>query len=268
MITDSNFHTHTTFCDGKSTPEEVVLSALDKNFRAIGFSGHSGPNFCTYKIRDLSGYKAEINRLKEKYKNDIEIYLGIEEEALTYFNREDYDYILGASHYVEKDGEYYPVDSSIEKFNKCIEVFGGDYLEFAKAYYERFLSYLNIRKPDMVAHFDLVTKFDEKNDIILSEDKKYREIALKYFKEAMKLDLIFEMNTGAISRGYRTMPYISEELLYELKKADGKVIINSDSHHKDTIAESFDLCESILKDVGFSYIYTIKKGEFVKVPLK
>ena len=26
----SNFHTHCTFCDGKNTPEEVVLSALEK----------------------------------------------------------------------------------------------------------------------------------------------------------------------------------------------------------------------------------------------
>ena len=268
MVTDSNFHTHTIYCDGKSTAEEVVSEAINKNFRAIGFSGHSGPDFCTYKIRDLSGYKAEIKRLKEKYKNDIEIYLGIEEEALSYFNREEFDYILGSSHYVEKNGEYYPVDSSIEKFNRCIEVFGGDYLEFSKAYYERFLSYLKVRKPDIIGHFDLITKFDEKNIYNLNEDKKYRQIALKYFKAAIKLDLIFEMNTGAISRGYRTTPYISTELLYELKKSEGKIMINSDSHQKDTIAHSFDLCESILKEVGFKEVYTINKGEFVKVPLK
>ena len=26
----SNYHTHTTFCDGKNTAEEVVLSAIEK----------------------------------------------------------------------------------------------------------------------------------------------------------------------------------------------------------------------------------------------
>ena len=31
MIT-TNFHTHTVFCDGKSTPEEMVLAAIEKNF--------------------------------------------------------------------------------------------------------------------------------------------------------------------------------------------------------------------------------------------
>ncbi len=36
----ANFHTHTVFCDGRNTPEEVVLSAIEKGFSAIGFSGH------------------------------------------------------------------------------------------------------------------------------------------------------------------------------------------------------------------------------------
>ena len=41
----TNYHTHTTFCDGKSTVEEIVLSALAKGFDAIGFSGHGFTTF-------------------------------------------------------------------------------------------------------------------------------------------------------------------------------------------------------------------------------
>ena len=33
-----DLHMHTTFCDGKNTPEEIVLYAIDKGFSAIGFS--------------------------------------------------------------------------------------------------------------------------------------------------------------------------------------------------------------------------------------
>ena len=36
-----NFHTHTTFCDGSHSAEEMVLSAIEKGFTALGFSGHS-----------------------------------------------------------------------------------------------------------------------------------------------------------------------------------------------------------------------------------
>ena len=37
----SNFHTHTCLCDGKDTPEELVLRALELGCPALGFSGHS-----------------------------------------------------------------------------------------------------------------------------------------------------------------------------------------------------------------------------------
>ncbi len=37
----SNFHQHTTFSDGKNTPEEVLQSALARGMEAIGFSDHS-----------------------------------------------------------------------------------------------------------------------------------------------------------------------------------------------------------------------------------
>ena len=40
-MTKANYHTHTTWCDGKDTPEAVVAAAIDKGFSAIGFSSHS-----------------------------------------------------------------------------------------------------------------------------------------------------------------------------------------------------------------------------------
>ena len=37
----SNFHTHTVFCDGADSPEELVLEALRLGCPEIGFSGRS-----------------------------------------------------------------------------------------------------------------------------------------------------------------------------------------------------------------------------------
>ena len=39
----ANYHTHTTFCDGTSTAEEMVQQALDLGFVALGFSSHVDP---------------------------------------------------------------------------------------------------------------------------------------------------------------------------------------------------------------------------------
>ena len=95
-------------------------------------------------------------------------------------------------------------------------------------------------------------------------DKKYEEISEKYLLAALKSDCIFEVNTGAISRGYRTTPYPHEKLLYVMKKNDGKLIINSDSHAADTIDCHFAESKKMLRDIGFTYVYTLKNGEFIK----
>ena len=81
----ANFHTHSTFCDGKNSIEEVVLSAIEKDFDVIGFSGHGYTDFdLTYCMKDVDGYISEVSRIKEKYKNKIEVYLGVEEDAFCY----------------------------------------------------------------------------------------------------------------------------------------------------------------------------------------
>ena len=70
----ANYHTHTTVCDGKNTPEETVLAALDGGFSALGFSSHGYTPFdLKYCMHDTEAYISEISRLKEKHKGKIVI---------------------------------------------------------------------------------------------------------------------------------------------------------------------------------------------------
>ena len=90
----ANYHTHSTFCDGKNTPEEIVLAAIDRGFSAIGFSSHGYTPFdLRYCMKDTDGYLREIRRLKDVYKQKIQIYLGLEEDAHAPANRADFEYI-------------------------------------------------------------------------------------------------------------------------------------------------------------------------------
>lgn len=261
----ANFHTHTVFCDGNNTAEEVVKSAIEKGFSAIGFSGHGYTEFdLRYCMKNTEGYIAEIKWLKEEYKNKIQIYLGIEEDAFCLVNRADFDYIIGSSHYFNIGDKYYPIDSNYDYFKECLRAYGGDIYTLANDYYSRFCDYINKIKPDIIGHFDLITKFDELDKSLFLMDKGYNEIAERYLKEALKADVLFEVNTGAISRGYRTTPYPNENLLYLLKKEGGRVILSSDSHSADTLDFAFVEAKKLLKDIGFQYVYTLYNNEFVK----
>ena len=262
----TNFHTHTTFCDGKGTPEEVVKAAIAEGFDAIGFSGHGYTEYdLRYCMKDIIGYIKEILRLKEAYRSKIEIYLGIEEDSRHINNRADFDYIIGSCHYaVSRDGQVSPIDSNYDYFNKSLSFFGGDELLLAEQYYSHFTSYINKRKPDIIGHFDLITKFDEKEKIRFLENEDYWKIAEKYTKEAMKSGSFFEVNTGLITRGFRTAPCPHERLLRIIYQGGGGVVLSSDSHAPDTLSAHFELAKSILRDIGFTYTYTLKNGSWIK----
>ena len=261
----TNFHTHTNLCDGDNTPEEMVKSAINNGFLSLGFSGHAYTDFdLSYCMKDTDAYIKEINRLKEKYKNKIQIYLGLEEDAGYLHDRNKFDYIIGSSHYLTHNGNFYAYDVSYDGFKEICKLFDNDYIKTAENYYERFCNYIITRKPDIIGHFDCITKYDELDEPVFRNNEKYRKMVENYLNVAIKSECIFEVNTGAISRKYRTNPYPDEHLLYILKKNNSKLILSSDSHAADTLDFYFEETRKILKDIGFEYVYALYNNEFIK----
>ncbi len=263
-----NLHTHTNLCDGNNTPEEMVLSAIDKGFDVLGFAGHGYTDHdLSYCMKDMDEYITIISMLKEKYKDKIQIYTGVEEDVTFLHNRKNYDYILGSNHYVIKDGKFYSIDHKKENFPQLLKLFDNDSLKLAENYYELLIDYVKKRKPDIIGHFDLITKYDETELGCYFNNEKYHKMAAKYLKEVIPCGCIFEVNSGAISRGYRTSVYPYENLLHILCKNDGKIILSSDCHSADTIDFYFKEMTYMLKNIGFKDRYVFYNNEFVKVSL-
>ncbi len=264
----SNYHTHTSFCDGSNTAEEMVVSGVDKGFSSLGFSGHGYTDFDTsYCMTDEDAYRTEILRLKDKYRDKIQIYLGTEEDATCLVDRDKYDYIIGSLHYFKINGIYYSVDLSYESMLDCINLMGGDAMALAENYYRAFCDYIVVRKPDIIGHFDLLTKYDEKYEPLFLGKNEYNRIAERYLKYAVSSGCIFEVNTGAISRGYRKTPYPYVNLLHILKKENAPIILSSDSHSTDGLDCAFAQTKELLKDIGFKDICTMSDGNFVKISI-
>ena len=265
----TNYHTHTTFCDGKGTAEEVVLAAIAEGFDAIGFSSHGYTEYdLRYCMKDVCGYITEIVRLREKYKGKIEIYLGIEEDSRHINNRADFDYIIGSCHYVTSpEGIPSPLDSNRDYFQKALSLFGGNELALAEEYYSHFTDYILKYKPDIIGHFDLLTKFSEKDFQIFLDDERYWKIAEGYTDKALRSGSLFEVNTGLITRGYRTSPCPAPRLLRRIFKGGGNVVLSSDSHAPETLSAYFDEARAILTDIGFKHAYALIGGKWQKYAL-
>ena len=257
----TNYHTHTTYCDGKNTCEEMVLSAIKNGMAEIGFSVHSPlPFYANWAIRQerLADYKSELLALREKYKDQIKIYIGIEQDYFSEIPTDDFDYVIGSVHYIYKNGEYLPLDLSADEVNSNIKKhYNGDALAYCEDYYDLVADVYDKTKCQIIGHFDLVTKFNEVMPLIDTNAKRYKNAVKKALNSLLKCPAIFEINTGAISRGYRTCPYPQEEILDIIAESKKPFVVNSDSHNVDTIA--FGIKEQIrmLRVCGYKYITSL-----------
>ena len=77
----------------------------------------------------------------------------------------------------------------------------------------------------------------------------------------------FEINTGAIARGYRKSPYPSVPIINYFKHLGLGAIITSDCHDKAMLDCGFDEATEILKLCGFSEKYILTDNGYIGVPL-
>lgn len=124
-----NLHTHSIFCDGKDTIEEMTLEAISKGFDILGFSGHGYLDVDISSMRDTSGYISEVERIKSKYASSIQIHLGIEEDMLGRISEKaPFEYVIGSKHFLGETA----VDYSKSVFDSLFESYSSDYKRCVK----------------------------------------------------------------------------------------------------------------------------------------
>ena len=260
-----NLHTHTSYCDGRDTPAEMVRGAIEQGFSSIGFSGHiylPFPQDYAMTHEATLAYQRDIKALKEQYKESFPIFMGIELDLYSDDDTSAYDYVIGSSHYTEKNGELFAVDLSFDTVKQDIrEAFGGDAFAYARSYYEGVVRLSRERAFDFVGHFDLLTKYRDREDLFDTDSPRYRNLALEALHAVKEKQDVFEINTGAISRGYRVTPYPDPFLLREMKEIGARIVLTSDCHDVRNLTCGFDACYELLRAHGFrSVLYLTSHG--------
>lgn len=271
MIPKVNLHTHTNFCDGRESAESMVKAAIAKDFVVLGFSGHSytahDEVYCMSKEGTMD-YIAEVVRLQKQYEDEIQIYLGVEQDFYASQDTSGFQYAIGSVHYVEKDGIYHPVDESARLFQRAIiEGFGGDAYAFTKAYYETISQIPEKFQIDIIGHFDLVTKFNDEHHFFDPLDKRYQDAAFSAIEALVPYEKPFEINTGGVYRGLCSQPYPQAMLLKEILRQNGKITFSSDSHDGDSIGFFFEEAGKIAREVGFKSSFVWTPNGYEEVPL-
>lgn len=245
-----DLHVHSVFSDGRDTPRDIVISAIEKGVKTLGFSDHSYTEFderyCIQRDKQAE-YIRTINELKNEFSDKIKILCATEQDFYSTAPTVGYDYVIGSVHYVLIDGEYIPVDETADILKQAADkYFSGDILSLCEAYFENVGEVYEKTECDIVGHFDLITKFNEQEQLFDENDPRYIRAYRKAVDKIIKDCKVFEINTGAISRGYRTTPYPSENIRSYIRQKGGKFILSSDSHQKETLCFEFDKFRNLL----------------------
>lgn len=267
-----NLHTHTIFCDGKNSAEEMVLAAIEKGFEVLGFSSHSLYPFArSWHIapRDFQFYETEILRLKEAYKDKIKILLGYEGDyypgvsipSKKYYKSHGLnpDYLIGSVHYIVSKKGVYSVDNKTDTVRQnLIQLYGdGEHFESVnakKAVCEYFAAEREMLKNadfEILGHPDLIRLRNTELHYFDEGESWYKKELKATVKAIKSAGIIVEINTGAIGRKLMDDVYPSEAFLELLYEEGIPICINADSHQTDTLDSAFDFAKQRAKKAGY-----------------
>lgn len=247
----ANYHTHTKRC-GHATGEdrEYVEAAIKSGIKILGFSDHTpyptGTDFKSgmrIQLEEAEGYFKSVTALKEEYKNDIQIYAGVEAEyfpehfdkLLEFMKPYPLDYMILGQHFIpdEEHGIYVGAPFTDRKM--------------VEAYTENVIAGIKTGRFLYVAHPDLP------NYIGADKDEVCGEAFHKICSVAKEYNIPLEINMlGHV----RNIQYPSELMFGIASEYKNDVVIGMDIHDPKHFgnAEAIKNCIRLAEKYGLNLL--------------
>ncbi|MFD2705734.1 histidinol-phosphatase [Salibacterium lacus] len=265
-----DLHTHHYRCGhARGDIEDYIQAALDRGLDVIGISDHS-PYFgleadhpypgLTMAKSDFPGYVKEVQQLKEKYKDRIEVLLGVESDYLeasarTYqsvYEAYSMDYIIGSVHFV----------NGINIFDKT-RWFGlgeKEILDVKEEYYRLIEKSAKSGMFQVLGHIDAIKGyFPDISDVPTDKvDQALRTIGEE--------QTAIEVNTSGKNKDCGGW-YPSDDILERAHHYNVPITLGSDSHDPERIGDDLEQVRNHLKAVGYREWYFFRNKKPVAVSL-
>ncbi|HLZ17660.1 MAG TPA: histidinol-phosphatase, partial [Cyclobacteriaceae bacterium] len=221
-----NFHTHSTYCDGKSSLEDLVSKAKSLSMKWLGFSSHAPLPFdCTWcmKSEKLKEYLNKIATLKSG--EGTEFYAGLEVDYIPGkigpMDFPELDYTIGSIHFVESlpGGQGWEIDGPRAHFLEGLEIiFLNNIKNAVQRYLELTREMVTLSTPSIVGHLDKIKIQNADNKFFNEEDLWYREEIKMTLEAIARSGSIIEVNTRGLYQKKTQTPYPSPWVLELIAK--------------------------------------------------
>lgn len=269
----TNYHSHSFYCDGRTGMEDFARFARSKRFTSFGFSSHAPlpfPTAWTMEWDRMDDYLTEFARLKQKYSEWVELYIGLEIDYLNdlhnpaseYFHTLPLDYRIGSVHLLyDTQGEIVDSDVPAPAFCRMVEKhFRGDLDRVIHLYYERLMRMLELGGFDIVGHADKIHYNASAFRPGILDEPWYDDLVCACFREIARHGYQMEINTKA----YRELGtfYPNERYFSYLRQLGIPVQVNSDAHYPDRINYGRKEALQALRRAGFKNVMEMHGGRW------
>ncbi|MEM9835858.1 MAG: histidinol-phosphatase [Bacteroidota bacterium] len=278
----ANHHAHTRFSDGRGEAEDYVQAALDAGLQVYGFSDHAPfpeeVHFGSFALTDLPEYIHTIDKLKEKYAGQIELYRSLEVDYVPgemhadcpHIKAAQLDYTIGAVHFIDRlaDGERWSYQQPDPKFQRGIdEIFGGNAQRAVERYYALIREMVTEHPTDIVAHLDRILRRNTNDRFFDRTAKWYRHAILETLEVVAHQGCILEVNTRGLYRKDNPTTYPDRWTLQRARELDIPVHLASDAHDTENIISNFDDAKAVLREVGYETTQVFLGGRWTEIEL-
>ena len=264
-----NYHTHTKFSDGSDMPETYIEKAINLGLTSIGFSDHAPikgyPTNWNMKIENLDSYFIKLEELKHKYKEDIEVLIGLEIDYIpnlispksAYLQKHNLDFTIGSVHFLNKfkDGSYWDFEGSKKEIKKGItEIFNNDIELLVRTFYQSVRDMVITSPPTIIGHLDRIKAINKGEIYFTEKESWYIEEIEKTLDIIAQTNCIVEINTKGMYRKGDKEAYPSNWILEKVYKKGIPIHFGADAHSPKYLIQNFDEVETIVKNIGFDTV--------------
>lgn len=259
-------HLHTSFSADSDTPPRLQIErAIALGMPSLCITDHQdfdGPPDVMDFTFDTAAYWDTLLRLKEEYRDRIELRIGVElgiqpdipTDLASYAASWPFDFVIGSVHFCEGMDPYYP------KFYK-----GRPEEAAYRSYFETELQGFQAYDCfDVAGHLDYVVRYGPNKNALYTYEK-YRDIFDEILNVLIEKGKGLECNTAGFKAGLGH-PHPTEAILKRYREMGGEILtLGSDAHRPEHMAFHFDQIGDLLKSCGFRY-YTVfkeRKPEFL-----
>ncbi len=250
----TDVHTHSRFSsDSETQPEDMILGAIEKGLECICFTDHYDKDNLSWGVEDIfdpEEYFRVLSPLREKYKDRIEVRIGVELGLQPHLGgyyaefekKYPFDFMIGSVHSIKRE--------DIAKGNLRKEYTDE---EIQRMTFEETLEDVkNCDAFDVLGHLDYVVRYGKEREKIYSY-ARYADIIDEILRTVIAKGKGIELNMAGLKYG---LPFAHPhpDVLKRYRELGGEIItVGSDGHKPEHIAYDFHKVNDILQGCGFAY---------------